>query len=145
MIRDSILKKLDKLGSDIVYDMKNALIMGGKGGSRFIGELDYKVYSDDMPELVIEMPEYGKFIDSGRIPGSKMPPHGVLQEWMIRKSIPLNKEYPIRKSISIYGIPPVPFLYKWQEIIYDINYILMEGFTEAAEIELDKIIKKIKN
>ena len=47
-----------------------------------------------------------KFIESGRRKGAKMPPSGVLLPWMRSKGISEDKEFVIRRSISIKGIKP---------------------------------------
>ncbi len=48
-------------------------------------------------------------IEYGRRPGSKMPPQGVLLEWMGRHGIPEELEFVIRRNIGRNGLAGQPF------------------------------------
>lgn len=50
------------------------------------------------------------YIEDGRPAGAKMPPAGVLKEWMQARGIPLAAEFVIRRSIGVKGIPATPVL-----------------------------------
>lgn len=51
-----------------------------------------------------------KWIESGRAPGSKMPPSGSLLPWMRTKGIEEDKEFVIRRSIAVKGIKPTTII-----------------------------------
>jgi hypothetical protein len=51
-----------------------------------------------------------EYIEDGRPAGAKMPPQGVLIDWMQARGIDIAAEWAIRKSISIKGIQPTPII-----------------------------------
>lgn len=53
---------------------------------------------------------YALPVEVGRAPGAKMPPQGVLLEWMRRHGIPADREFVLRRSIARRGIRPQPYL-----------------------------------
>jgi len=141
----NIKEIVNLFGKEIIIKMKEKLISGGKGDSNFINELKYKVDqpTKELIELVLEMPDYGKFIDSGRSPNRRMPPSGVLLNWMSRKGIRPEFEYVIRRKIGIRGIRAVPFLNVWTDNIPYFNQKLEQGAYEELEKEIDTLIDKI--
>jgi hypothetical protein len=48
-------------------------------------------------------------LETGRTPGSKLPPIGALLPWMARHNIPSEDEYPIIHAIAKYGLAGQPF------------------------------------
>ena len=53
---------------------------------------------------------YGETVEMGRRPGAPMPPPGSLLGWMRRHGIPAEREYLVRRRISVKGIAPRPYL-----------------------------------
>lgn len=137
---DDILRKL---GNEMLSKMKSLLIRGGKEDSNFIKNLRIDIGErEGVIDLILNMPDYGIFIDSGRRPG-KMPPQGVLLNWMSRKGIEKKAEYPIRRKIGEKGIKPVKFLHIYDDYEDKIFNILKKG--DNIEEEVDNIIEKINN
>lgn len=53
---------------------------------------------------------YDEVIEHGRSKGAKMPPPGVLGEWMAKKGIPEDREFLVRRAISVNGIQASPYM-----------------------------------
>lgn len=53
---------------------------------------------------------YDEVIEHGRRKGAKMPPPGVLGEWMTKKGIPAEAEFLVRRSIAENGIQASPYM-----------------------------------
>lgn len=147
----NIKEIVDLFGKEIIIKMKEKLISGGKGDSLFIQNLKYQVDepTQGLIQMVLDMPEYGeKWIDGmgyeyTRRPEKKMPPEGSLLDWMSRKGIRPEKEWIVRKGISIRGIRAVPFLYIWSNNVPYINKKLEQGAYDELEKEIDTLIDKI--
>jgi len=108
-------KVLHKYGTEVINEMITRLSNYGKQASGdLIKSLRYDIIEvlDELipvPDIKFSMIDYGVYVDKGRKPNSKLPPKGVLLEWMKLKGIPANKEFPIRASIAKFGIPPTNF------------------------------------
>jgi hypothetical protein len=64
----------------------------------FGGRVSGTVYSTASDVLV-------RTVEEGRRAGAKMPPAGRLLGWMLRKGIPAEKEFVVRRGIGERGIP----------------------------------------
>lgn len=51
-----------------------------------------------------------EYINDGRPAGGKMPPQGVLVDWLRARGIALAAEFPIRMAIAENGILPTPVI-----------------------------------
>ena len=126
-----------------------------EGLTEFI-EADWKltknieVYVDDFC-VVIELPEYYKFIEAGRKPNSTPPPSKAILNWIkVKKIIPRSynggkiptKEqlsYIIARSIGRKGIKPRPFIKPTLEA----NPFDVELLTERINEEILNNIYKL--
>lgn len=135
---------LKKFGNETVIKMSEALITGGKGDSIFITKIKSYLEKDEenLLQLLVEMPDYAQFIEGGRRAGARMPPQGVLLDWMARKGIRSDLEYVIRKEISVRGIKPTPFLDIWYDRVIGLNDLIAETASEDLEEALNKFVKK---
>lgn len=94
--------------------------------------------------IVIDMPKYGKFIDSGRKKNSRMPPIAAIIDFIRHKKITstsLSEEslaYAIAKSIAKKGIKARPFI---EELGKQVSKIT----TEHIKIEIDILLTKTFN
>lgn len=165
--RTKTYKMLNKFGLDTISKMKIALNNGGKSDSRFIKKLSFYMEEDEdgIIELFLEFPQYGVFIDKGRKPykgsGSmtasevarvpmsdvkvKLPPQTPIRNWMRRKGIRPDKEFIIRKGISVRGIKPVPFLDIWFKRVLGLNDILLTAMVQDYKTVISEYIKKIND
>lgn len=92
-----------------------------------------------LDRVVISMPNYAVFVDSGRKPNSKMPPVSDILNWIRRKNISVpnmfTKEsfaFAIAKSIAKKGIKPRPFLTQLRENCIDIIKQYMQSEIQNA-------------
>lgn len=92
-VKEALRKKGKVATSETINSIRSVIRIEGGG---YIGEV------------------YGagglKWIESGRAPGSKMPPSGSLLDWMRTKGIEEDKEFVIRRSIAIKGIKPTTII-----------------------------------
>jgi len=106
-----IQELLEAIAETYVENVKTEMIAVGLQDSDIIEEVTYKINGYTI-ELII--PEYYKYIESGRRPLSKRVPIIPLLKWMIKKGIAKGKEnkvvWAIREAIFKRGIRPRPFL-----------------------------------
>lgn len=111
--------------------------------------------------ISVTMPEYAKFVDSGRKPGSKPPPIKAILKWIKDKGInpeprpnpskadnkaPEEKvitdeqlAFAISKAIATNGVKPKPFIQRLIEFLTDIIK------TKFAEEIRKSIINQLNN
>jgi len=111
--------ELDSTGKDLRSVMRGRLTRHGKGGGRLWRAIEYQV-RDYGPGFLVEVgprigdpgvEPYDVVIDVGRRPGSRMPPPEPIRDWMARKGIPAEAEFPIRRAIAEHGLQNQPFPY----------------------------------
>jgi len=88
-------------------------------------------------QILFSGADHAGYVDAGRRPGS-MPPKGVLLAWMKLKGIPAKAEFPIRRSIFLFGIKPTPFI---DQSIDDNAYLLGVALDEAILVSVDVAMK----
>lgn len=97
-----VRKILEKYGEDSVLEMVQ--ILKSKGSKNLQNNISQKVSEDlEYIQLVITMPEYAQWADTGRQAGGVMPPYKKIREWCISRGIPEKAAYPIAKNIQKYG------------------------------------------
>ena len=108
-----IQELLEAIAETYVENVKTEMIAVGLQDSDIIEEVTYKINGYTI-ELII--PEYYKYIESGRKPFAKRVPPSALLKWMIRKGIFKGQEnkavWAVRENIFKNGIRPRPFLEK---------------------------------
>lgn len=73
---------------------------------------------------------YDEVIETGRRPGAKMPPPGVLDQWMSTRGIPAEAEFLIRRAIGVNGITASPYMRPAFEIV---GPMAAESITRIGE------------
>lgn len=135
---------LDDIGKRIILLTQEELKKYGLQNNNIYNDIAYEVTSNDnIYKLVIKFPDYAEFIDKGRKAGTRMPPQKPIEEWMKKRGINNINSFAIRKSISVRGIKPRPFLDAVAKHILDMNKILTDGTEKQLSIYLDSKIKKI--
>jgi len=138
------LKSLDKLIRSFVAqatrEMKAILKKNGKGNSNLINILQYMRVSrkGDMFSIKSNLPDYAKFIQTGRKPG-KQPSMEVIVAWCKRKRIETKYAFPIAQKIGKEGIKPINFMAP----ILDLNELVKLAKAEYKNIVLAEIKKEI--
>lgn len=124
---------IKRYGDQVEQEIRNRLVSNGKVSSgRLFDSIRHEVRESVKGfEIKFLMAEYGEYVDKGvsgaGIPdgfkgekkkvqrskfysfGSKMPPSKPIRDWMKIQGIPKKAEFPIRRSIWIFGIAPTNF------------------------------------
>ena len=139
----NLKKLLQQFGKDTVREMVRILTQHKKSAT---GNLIKSVRSeiknnkDEGLELIIKYPEYGKYVDEGRKPGS-FPPSDPIKKWCKVKGIPDTAVFPIMRKIFNEGIDPVNFTAPWTTKGKELNEILAKAATEDVTVELTLFFK----
>ena len=99
-----------------------------------------KVGSDEVVAST-HLPSYAYWVEHGRGPG-KMPPMGVLRNWMKIKGIDEAAEYPIRRKIAKEGTPARPFLSPLENMVKNIE-AMAKGM--GVKFTVDSLFGVIEN
>lgn len=103
--------------------------------------------------LTIEIPAYGKFVDSGRKPGSKMPPIQPIKDWAKGKGIAQFRDkkgkyisydaraWLIAHKIGRDGIKARPFINLLYSNMEDLQELLGDASAEDIAIFLETELK----
>lgn len=137
------VKILEVIGESLVEATKQELIAIGLKDSNIIEEVSYRLSKDT---VILLLPAYYKYIESGRKSGAKKVPIRILIAWMKRKGIGLSRlnetAYAIQNSIYKNGIKARPFLNKALE---DAKEIALEKtsieFKDLIDTRLKKLLK----
>lgn len=138
-------KTLEFIGEVMKESVQVELAAIGEKNSNIYKDINYRIdEKNNKVELLI--PDYYKFIESGRKIRISKVPIEVLLKWMKRKGIARGREnkvvYAIQRSIYLKGIKPKPFLDKATDDIDE----QIETFIEMDfGKELDKKIEEIIN
>jgi len=122
-----INKVLKRIGKSVLESMKKE---AGEVGKHFSVKIKDSI-------VLINMPEYAIYVDSGRKPGS-MPPPKSLKKWSRSKGL---NEYAVAKNIEKNGIKAKPFLYILEEVADEYEKQITEAGKNDIIIEINKNIK----
>lgn len=97
--------KLDELGKLITTEMAEIIkSKGAVASGNLLNSLKHEVvFTNGQFDLIIEYADYGKFVNLGRMPSSKMPPMQSIKQWMSLKGIPQSALWPIMIKIQKAG------------------------------------------
>lgn len=111
--------------------------------SNFVKNTTLKIVDN---QIILEMPEYGTYIDSGRRVGARQPPISAIIEFIRDKNITIPRgstekslAFAIARTISENGIKPRPFIERLHE---EIHNILLDYVAETSENIFFKSISK---
>ena len=110
-MKQELENNLRKLAERIEFDMKEIIELNGAiATGSLLNDLSVQFEKEnDGYRLAVSYPFYGKFIDEGRSPSSKMPPLDAIREWTRIKGIPNDAAYPIAKKIQREGYDGINF------------------------------------
>jgi len=137
-MNENLKKYLNAYGDEMITAMKKALKEAGKGNSRLINSLAYKLKMDeDDIDIEFIMEEYSNWVDKGRGPG-KQPPLNIIQEWANRKGLPAKSAYPIARNIGLFGLPATNFL----DPLRQSKQKMLDGISKAVAKDIADNIRK---
>ena len=107
MTQQELEDNLNKLAARIEFDMKEIIeLAGAVATGNLLNELSVQFEKEnDGYKLAVSYPFYGKFINEGRGPSTRMPPLDAIKEWTRIKGIPEEAAFPIAKKIQEEGYP----------------------------------------
>ena len=133
-------KSLDESAKLIVDTLVKALSRYGLGTSELAKNLTYKI---DRNVLVLEMPEYGEYLDEGTKPHSV--PVSAIRSWAREKGL---NEWAVATNIKKFGTKAKPFLKSINSILPKVDQEITEGILADLEAATDEIFqdnfKKVK-
>jgi hypothetical protein len=140
---EQLKSRLKALGEVIIGIIKKVFIQRGKDATgKTLSSLRQETLFD--VNSVAELNVYGSkafdYIEQGRPAGSKLPPQGVLIDWMQARGIPLDKEFAIRKSIAENGIAPVPII---EFSFIQVQRVIQQDLSEKILDDLTKTISTL--
>ena len=111
MTQQELEDKLKKIGDNIEYEMKSIIeLTGAIATGTLLNELSVQFEKENEGyRLAVSYPFYGKFIDEGRNPSTRMPPLDAIKEWTRIKGIPEELAYPIARKIQREGYEGINF------------------------------------
>jgi hypothetical protein len=153
MIKD----KLDEIGQFVINELGKELIkQDHKATGELIASLDYKTeIGTDLFSIIIEMNDYGRYVNTGRKRGAKKVPIKALIEWVKQKGIETNNKkaigvaFAIQKTIQKQGVPTINSRKKGKrtgfvdDTIERIGGEIENRLSDAAEKEIDVYIDNL--
>jgi len=143
---EQIFNRLNRFANRVIEIIKNIFIAKGKNATgQTLGSLraDVTFEIDKAVELDIFGDKVFEYINDGRRAGAKMPPEGVLLNWMQARGIPESAEFAIRKAIAKNGIEPFPIIeLAFVEIQNDFKRTLSSEILDELSGLLFKAIEK---
>lgn len=108
-----MINELDEIGQYIIEELAKEIIKQDHSNTgKLIQSLDYRVSSGaNSISLIVEMNDYGKYVNTGRKRGARKVPIDALVEWIKQRGIESNNKkaigiaFAIQKTIQRDGIP----------------------------------------
>ena len=149
---EAVANAMGILGEKVTDTMIDTLISKGKlaTGQLVQGIQHTESYDQQANDFVstIKIPGYGRYVNEGRRPGSKMPPIQPILEWIRVRRIRTPQytqpqlAWAIAKSIQKKGIRPTPFIENSIEFALtnfqdEIRAGAVEGLTKDLAVMLE--------
>lgn len=135
---------LEIIGEVMVETIQDSMLNFGLEDSNIIKNVTYRI---EGTSVVLQIPDYWKYIEKGRRPNLKQPPVSVILKWIERKGIQgrgrISKNelaWAISKSIAKKGIKPRPFL---SVALKRLETEVLDGVALDFSDFLDSEIKRI--
>ena len=138
-IEKSLENLITKLTKQTENKMRAILVSKGKADSRLMKTVRLQVKNTNTGyQISTNMPEYAKYVNSGRKPG-KQPPLKAIVEWCKRKNITQKASYPIARKIGLKGIKPTNFM----DPLYNLKILLLNQMGKTLKQSFMLIIKEL--
>jgi hypothetical protein len=138
---------LEKWGADVIGEM--VAILDAKGSQNLQNNIEHEILEDaEFVQLVIRMPEYAQWADTGRAGGSQiLPPLKPISEWMKSRGIPAQALFPIAKKIAREGTKHAAkdFLRVFHEKFPEIKPLIQEEVKVEYVNYFHRQISKMKD
>lgn len=140
-----VRREWNAAGELIVEVMRAKLTAAGRGSGR-LGKAIKHWITDRRGLMELEVgprvgdpgvEPYDEVIEHGRRKGAKMPPAGVLDEWMSTRGIPAEAEFLIRRSIAENGITASPYMRPAFEMVGPMAAASVTRIGEAVVADFD--------
>jgi len=111
MTQQELENNLRQLAERLEYDMKDIIELNGAiATGTLLNDLSVQFEEEnDGYRIAVSYPFYGRFIDQGRNPSTKLPPLDAIREWTRIKGIPDDAVFPIARSIAENGYDGINF------------------------------------
>ncbi len=151
---------LENIGQFIINELAKELIkQDHRATGKLISSLNYDtIQRSSSATLLINMEDYGKFVNTGRKRGAAKVPIDALVEWIKQKGIETNNKkvlgmaFAIQKTIQKEGIPTrnsrkrgkrIEFVNDTLERIDSIILSMIEaGVTKQLQASIDNLVKR---
>ncbi len=151
---------LENIGQFIINELAKELIkQDHRATGKLISSLNYDtIQRSSSATLLINMEDYGKFVNTGRKRGAAKVPIDALVEWIKQKGIETNNKkvlgmaFAIQKTIQKEGIPTrnsrkrgkrIEFVNDTLERIDSIVLSMIEaGVTKQLQASIDNLVKR---
>ena len=153
-------KVLTKYGQESIARMAKIL-----SGTKLKDKISFElVEKEDLISIEFKIPEYGKFVDSGRKPGSKYPPFTAIEKWAKDKKLPQfrvmkswksttsrtvgrflstkTRTFLLARSIAKKGIIARPFLNIPELYISELTKSLSFAVAEDVAVSLQEVFNE---
>ena len=113
---------LTHIGKAVIRGLKAQIVRNGSSSS---GNLVDNIYEDVSKDnvLSISMPQYAVYVDGGTKP--HIPPVDKIERWANSKGL---NAWGVAINISKYGTKAKPFLYRYDEIIKEMEPFLIKEY-----------------
>jgi hypothetical protein len=111
MTQQELEDNLKKIAETLEYEMKSIIELNGAiATGTLLNDLSVQFEKENKGyRIAVSYPFYGKFINEGRNPSTRMPPLDAIREWTRIKGIPDEAVYPIAKKIQEEGYKGINF------------------------------------
>lgn len=154
-------RDIKDVGQFIINELAKELIKQDHSATgKLIASLDYRVVNSTVGQtLLVEMLDYGKYVNTGRKRGARKVPVKALVEWVKQKGIETNNKkalgiaFAIQKTIEKEGIPTVNSRKRGKRIEFvddtlirigdEINRRITEAATKSIDVQIGNLVKRI--
>ncbi|MEK0431705.1 MAG: hypothetical protein RL139_1509, partial [Gemmatimonadota bacterium] len=141
-----VRREWNAAGELLVEVMRAKLTAAGRGSGRLGRAIQHRI-TERRGLMELEagprvgdpgVEPYDEVIEHGRGKNKKMPPAGVLDEWMSTRGVPAEAEYLIRRSIAEHGIKASPYMRPAFEMVGPMAAASVTRIGEAVVADFER-------